>query len=285
MPYQSSVSFDGVVVVESLKKPSRLTGTNLFETTIAPAALAHNTFAELHTVATRTQFFSARSRAETLADEGHSPIVHFEMHGDKDGLQLSNMDIVEWPELAPSLVRINERTRMNLLVVAAACHGWHLSEILRPVDRAPTWGVIGPPDSIGDQDLYEAMQRFYAALWSSIDLREALNAANQSPHLKDWQFQIQSADFLYCRVFRWYLESLRDEPPTERVSRLVAEAARLQNLDVIQTMKLRRDIAKDLDNHQFWFDRYKTRFLMLDLFPENGRRFQLELSDCIPPAV
>ena len=285
MPYHSSVSFDGVVVIESLKKPSRLTGTDLFETTIAPAALAHNTFAELHTVTTRAQFLAALSRAEELANDGHAPILHLEMHGDKDGLQLSNMDIIEWQELAPSMARINERTRMNLLVVAAACHGWYLSEVLRPVDRAPAWGVIGPPDSIGDLDLYEAMQRFYAALWSSIDLRQALNEANQSPHLGDWTFQLQSADLLYCRVFRWYLESLRDEPKTERVNRLVADAARLQNLDVIQTMKLREDIARDLDNHQFWFNRYKTRFLMLDLFPENARRFQLELSDCLPQAV
>jgi hypothetical protein len=50
-------------------------------------------------------------------------------------------------------------------------------------------------------------------------------------------------------------------------------------------MRLRADIATDLDNHQFWFDRYKTRFLMLDLSPENARRFQLELSDCLPKAV
>jgi hypothetical protein len=50
-------------------------------------------------------------------------------------------------------------------------------------------------------------------------------------------------------------------------------------------MKLRQDITRELDNHQFWFDRYKAGFLMLDLFPENARRFSLQLSDCLPQAV
>jgi hypothetical protein len=284
MPYQSSVSFDGIVVIESLSKPNLLTGTDLFETTIAPAALTNNTFAELRRVATREQFFSALSRAEALANEGHAPIIHLEMHGDKTGLQLTSREIVGWSELAPALTRVNERTKMNLLVVAAACHGWHLSEVLRPVDRAPAWGIIGPPDSIGERDLYDAMKRFYASLWTSVDLREALNSGNESPDISDWRFRIQSADLLYCRVFRWYLESFREESQADRLNRLVAEAARLQRLDVTQTMQLRANFARDLDNHQFWFDHYKTHFLMLDLFPENAPRFELQLSDCLPQA-
>ena len=285
MAYESSVSFDGVVVVESLRKPSLLTGTELFETTIAPTALANNTFAEYHPVSRRAEFFAALSRAQNLADEGHSPIVHLEMHGDKKGLRLTSSEIVEWSELAPILTRVNERTRMNLLVVAAACHGWYLSEILRPVDRAPAWGIIGPPHSVGDRDLYAAMKRFYSTLWRSVNLRQALDAANEGLKIAGWTFQLQSADLLYCRVFQWYLESLQDESRAERVNRLVAEAARIQGLDVLQTMRLREDFGRDLDNHEFWFERYKTRFLMLDLFPENSKRFRLALSDCLPQAV
>jgi hypothetical protein len=285
MAYDSSVAFDGVVVIESLRKPARLTGTDLFETTIAPDAFAKNAFAELFHVSTRSEFFAALSRAQELADHNHSPIIHFEMHGDESGLQLTSMEMIPWSELAPLLTRINERTRVNLLVVAAACHGWHLSEVLRPVDRAPAWGIIGPPDSVRDLDLYEAMQRFYATLWRSVNLRQALDAANGTSDMSAWTYRVQSADFLYCRIFQWYVASLRDKTEAERVNRLVAELARAQNLDVMETMRLRQDIARDLNNHQFWFDRFKTRFLMLDLFPENARRFKIELSDCLPPAV
>lgn len=226
MAYESSVSFDGVVVVESLRKPSLLTGTELFETTIAPTALANNAFAEHHPVSRRGEFFAALSRAQELADKGHSPIVHLEMHGDKEGLQLTSSETVEWSELAPILTRVNERTRMNLLVVAAACHGWYLSEILRPIDRAPAWGIIGPPHSVGDRDLYAAMKRFYSTLWSSVNLRQALDAANEGLSMADWTFRLQSADLLYCRVFQWYLESFEEESRAERVNRLVAEAAK-----------------------------------------------------------
>ncbi len=282
MGYESSVSFDGVVVIESLSKASLQTGTDLYETTVAPAAIAHNTFAELHPVEDRGEFFSALSRVGDLAAGGHSPIIHLEMHGDKGGLQLTSGEVVQWSELGPPLTRINERTKMNLFVVAAACHGWHLSDVLRPVDRAPAWGIVGPPDSVRAGDLYDAMRRFYATLWTSDNLREALSAANEGADMADWQYRVQSADLLYCRVFRWYMESLRDEPQAERVNRLVADVARIRGLDIVQTMLLRQGIGRDLADHEFWFDLYKTRFLMLDLFPENARRFHLNLSDCLP---
>jgi hypothetical protein len=285
MAYESSVAFDGVVVVESLRRPSLLTGTELFETTIARSALANNTFAEHHPVSRREEFFEALSRAQDLANEGHSPIVHLEMHGDKDGLQLTSSEVVKWSELAPILTAINERTRMNLLVIAAACHGWYLSEILRPVDRAPAWGIIGPPQSVGDRDLYAAMKRFYSTLWSTLNLRQALDAGNEGPDVADWTFRLQSADLLYCSVFQWYLKSFQEESQAQRVNRLVAEAATIHGLDVLQTMHLREVFLRDLDNHEFWFERYKNRFLMLDLFPENANRFRLTLSDCLPRAV
>lgn len=283
MAYQSSVSFSGVVLIESLHSGSWLTGTDLFETTIAPAVIANGAFAERIPVSNRAQFFGALTRAETLADAGHSPILHFEMHGDHGGLQLASKEMVDWPELAPALTRINERTRMNLLVVAAACNGWHLSEVLKPVDRAPAWGVVGPPDSVQSGDLYGAMKRFYETLWRAMDLRAALNAANQTADMDEWNVEVEWADVLYCQVFRSYLESLADEPKATRVNRLVVELARAQNIvDVNRTMQLREQVTRDLDDHQFWFDHYKSRFLMLDRFPENAGRFPLRLSDCIP---
>lgn len=207
MAYESSVAFDGVVVIESLRKPAQLTGTDLFETTIAPAVLSQNAFAEIHRVSNRKEFFKALESASKLAHDGHSSILHLEMHGDQRGLQLTSSEMIEWSELAPSLSSINEQTKMNLLVVAATCHGWHLSDVLRPVDRAPAWGVIGPPDSVQNYDLYPAMQRFYATLWRRLNLREALNAANETENMADWVYDIQSADLLYCQVFRWYVQA------------------------------------------------------------------------------
>ena len=123
MPYNSSVSFDSVVLIESLLA-DRATGTALFHSTIGPQCVAHGMPAELYQVPDKATFFGALKAAENLAIAGHSPILHFEMHGDETGLELLSGEMVAWAELSPWLTRINERTRVNLLVVAAACNGW-----------------------------------------------------------------------------------------------------------------------------------------------------------------
>jgi hypothetical protein len=70
------------------------------------------------------------------------------------------------------------------------------------------------------------------------------------------------------------------ETQEQRVNRLVAEIARVKNLDVVQTMKLRAKVGADLSNHKWWFNYYRTRFLMLDLFPRNLSRFKFTFDDC-----
>lgn len=286
MPYQFSFAFDSVIVIESLRKGDLPTGTDLFETTIAPQSLAQNIYAELYHISSRAELLAVLAKAFQMAMDSRSPIIHLEMHGDTDGLQLANGDVMEWSELAPALGKINERTRMNLLVVAAACHGWHMTDILRPVDRAPAWAIMGPPSSAKAGDLYAAMKRFYDSLLMKLNLREALDAMNDGADMGDWTYRLQSADLLYCHVFRHYMSSvLEEDSHTERVNRLVADVARAQNLDVSQSMRLRVEIGADISNHQFWFDRYKTSFLMLDLYPQNAHRFPMQFADCASNAV
>ena len=55
-------------------------------------------------------------------------------------------------------------------------------------------------------------------------------------------------------------------------------------MDVTQTMRVRDEFRQRLDDHPLWYDYYKTRFLMLDLFPENARRFQMSFEQCVGAA-
>lgn len=75
------------------------------------------------------------------------------------------------------------------------------------------------------------------------------------------------------------------ETQEQRVSRLVAEIARAKKLDVHQTSALRLQLTDQLSDHRFWFDFYKERFLMLDLFPHNAKRFALTFDECVKGAA
>lgn len=281
MAYESSVLFDSVVVVESLKRPSAPTGTDLFENTIAPALVRHNMFGELYTVSSRAEFLNTLKKILQMTKDGHAPILHIEAHGDSEGIELVSGEHVEWDAMVPFLTEINKGCQMNLLVVAAACNGWYLGSVLRPIDRSPVWGVLGPPEVAYAPDLYVATTNFYRDMLETFNLRSALAAMNGGSEIGDWAYRVASAEILFCRVFRSYMEDLPlGESQEQRVNRLVSEIARVKNLDVLQTTQLRQEIGSDLSNHKWWFEYYRTGFLMLDLFPENDRRFKFTFEEC-----
>jgi len=284
LPYNTSFAFDSVVVIESLRADDLHTGRELVETVLAPASTADpglgitlyepRTGPDLHNVLTQTK---------RDAEQYHrSPIIHLEMHGGKDGLALANGTVMQWADLASALTSINTVSRMNLLVVAAMCHGWHMASLLRPTDRAPAFGIVGTEDQIRAGDLLSTMQRFYKVLVGpSHDFRRAMDVANEGVQYSDWRFKMEGAELWLCRAFTHYVETLStEESHAQRVNRLVADVARAQKLDVRGTMQVRVALSKAIADDESWFNYYRTKFLMLDLFPENAARFPLGFADC-----
>ena len=280
MAYSSSLRFDSSVVIESLESADFKTGTNLVESVLAPHSSVEPGFVtELYEPKTRDELLGTlRAVLQTARRYGRSPIIHLETHGDREGLGLTSGQRVLWSDLAPLLAEINMVSRMNLLVVAALCH---MVEILRPTDRAPAFGIVGTEEVVKAGDLYKSMQRFYGRLLTDPnDLREALSSANETDTLSDWTYTLVSAEIMLCRIFRSYASFDGGENEEQRVARLVVELARRRGADVTQTMQWREQIAEELGDLPRWFDHYRSKFLMLDLFPEHEHRFPLRYADC-----
>jgi hypothetical protein len=284
MPYNTSFAFDSVVVLESLPPGDLRTGRDLFETTLAPASVADPGFvSEFYEPQSGADFLAALATiGQTAKRYGRSPIVHIETHGGTEGIALCNSDLVRWADVADRLTAINRVSRMNLLVVAAMCHGWYMSEILRPTDAAPAFGIVGALDGVSAGELLQAMKRLYASLTSSNhDFRLAMDAANQGKSVSDWTYRMEGAELMLCKVYRRYVADLAiGETRTQRINPLVADAARLRSLDVLQTAQFREEVSPTLDDHEKWFMMYRKRFLMLEEFPENEPRFPLRFHDC-----
>jgi len=284
MPYNTSFAFDSVAVIESLPAGDLRVGRDLFETTIAPVSIANpGVVSEMYEPLSGTDFLGCLATIASMAQQyGRSPVIHIAAHGNRHGIQLANGDFVTWQEIAPALTTVNQICRVNLLVVAAMCQGWHLSSVLRPTDRTPAFGVVGAHETLEAGALLDAMKRFYGALLGpGHDLRAALDEANGQRPFADWTFKMEGAELMLCRVFEHYVQEVATESTqVERVSRMVADVARIKNLDVLRTMRLRAELREAIDDHGRWFDLYRTRFLMLDLFPFNAPRFLLRYPDC-----
>jgi hypothetical protein len=138
----------GIHIIESLPGGfSRRTGFRLYETLESLAGGASPPRIEIHYrwVTTRQQLLDhLEAIAADAIARGRSPMLHFETHGAREGLQLVSGQVVTWKELQPALTAINVARRLNLIVIIAACNGLDLLKILVPTDRAPARLIIGP---------------------------------------------------------------------------------------------------------------------------------------------
>lgn len=275
-----------MIVVESLPEGDYRSGTELFEQTLAPAAVQDGSLVvELRVVNNRREFLKVLREVARIAERyGSSPILHLETHGSRTGIQLADGASLPWSDISGPLREINRRSNMNLLVFAGLCHGWSMMDVLRPTDRAPMFGMIGPMQNVEAGELLAATNVLYEELLShgNHDLRSALDSANGTANIEDWKFRWLSAELMFCRAFDQYMRQTSGESSTrERANRLVAEIARVRGLTVEEAEQLRPSVEADLENHEHWFQHCRRYFLWLDIFPGNEGRFTLEFEDCI----
>lgn len=283
--YKTVARFNVIYVLESLGLGQPKTGQDLFDSVIYPAKdkLA-GIHAEFISVPTKRDLLRQLTRITHAARVGnHLPIVHIEAHGGTDGIELADGSWLPWREVIPALTDINIACKNNLIVVAISCYGWNLTTSLMPSDRAPAFMVIGPPDPMTAAELLGATRRFYDTLVSALDLNEALEAMNDQLPFAQWRIRPGTAEILYCRVFRQYLDQLGSlDALRARENEIVANISRRRSLTVLGSATVRMEVRRDLADHRAAYDRHRDTFLMLDLFPADRERFGLTFDLCMP---
>ena len=219
----------------------------------------------------RAVLIAIGSEVETT---GEVPFLHFECHGSEAGLILASGEFIDWAELRDILTPINVATRLNLCVSLAACHGQNLATVINPTAPAPVWGLLGPQEEQSTGFLMDFFKGFFSALLSNPDLAQALKAGGGGMPGENRPMVFWPAEFFFAFAFDGYIRQYATGSIVAQRAKRVA--AKVQQ-DNGWPKSARRDIARharrNLRNHQFWFDRYRARFLMLDQFPENNERF------------
>ncbi len=279
--HTASFAPNAIAVLESLRESDKLrTGRRLFETVLLPRVTQTGFVASYYSIASRTEFFAALADVQSAAAAGQRPVLHLESHGGENGIELSNGESVTWAELAGPLEGINRLSRMNLLVFLAACDGFNIVRSLHPTRRSPAWAIIGPTSSVSPLELQEATEAFYSALMTTESLRTALNGLNGTDEISRWRHRIQWAETMFCTVFKAYIDQAGGPTHIQQrvtmIQRTAKQQLRSQPLPVS-----RRALERHLSDHPARFSDTRTRFLMLDLFPENARRFNMTFESCM----
>lgn len=275
---QSSL-FTEIAIIESLKVNEVHTGKILCEYLVGLEE-TKNLSLLYKNCDSRIQFLKLLSELLNRAkNESSFPLLHIECHGCEAGIALASGELITWQELKPALTDINVATKCNLMVVMATCHGALLGEILKPTERAPCWGILGPTEEVSVSDLMGTYRSFYFTLLSNPNLNgdEALKSLFAS-NVRETGYFFMTALGLFKKAYSGYIANDCTD------SAYWSRSKRLQNeLNKKSVRKSRQDIVLGLKStEKESFEKYKPKFFMCDLYPENLKRFQIDYSEIKP---
>ncbi|PHQ59085.1 MAG: hypothetical protein COC03_06985 [Robiginitomaculum sp.] len=105
------------------------------------------------------------------------PIMHFSMHGDQEGIELTNGDVIKWAELQQALSPLNNALEHGSLICMSSCYGVSGIRMAMNEDTdKPFWALIGNSKSTQWNDAAVAYITFYHQLFKGRSLEIIVNA-------------------------------------------------------------------------------------------------------------
>ncbi|KFN44204.1 hypothetical protein N789_07240 [Arenimonas oryziterrae DSM 21050 = YC6267] len=195
-------------------------------------------------------------------------MLHVECHGNDDGLAFADGSFASWADLKEPLTSLNVVTGMNLLVIVSACDGSALTHALSPVDRAPLHGLIGPTRAVAPNELARAYLALYETLLRTRSARQAVDAMRAAA---PDTFVYRAAEWLFQHVWDHY-QATQETPEArlERGRRMAANPPVDYDGPPVEPERFAELLAEK--NREF-FDNFRRKFFLCDLFPEHEGRF------------
>ena len=197
------------------------------------------------------------------AEAGLVPIIHFELHGNSEGVEVGK-EMVSWDSLLNLLRTINVACRHNLFVSFAACRSFHIYpsiDIFRP---APFFGIVGCVNSVSTANVEAGFQAFFEELFNSYDTGKAIVALNQAIDDPQEQFTGEMAQSMFEGVWLMMQDEWADpELRQKQIHSLMARA--LQNINIRHNYTL-PELRRFLEEERGEVEMNKRKKEALDYF-------------------
>lgn len=212
---------------------------------------------------------------ESCLAKNEVPILHFEGHGDRDGIEIDRREQVPWHDFYEMLRVINIATRNHLLVTMATCQSaWSFLQV-KLHRECPVGALIGPVENVSVAEVEGGFQAFYKALIHDGNLKGCLEALNSHVQSSTNEFAMLDAEDLFNSAVDDYMNKhCRGAIRRERLDNLVTRAVE-DGIDAKMPLPVIRKHAKE----HLWADpeprmrEWFNRFMMIDRYPENAARF------------
>ena len=206
--------FGKLIIIESLTTDDFASGYYLYKRLI-----------EQETILPKILYHSVKSKGEmqallaSILDDVRNgmatPMLHFALHGDEDGIFLASDEFMEWDDLSDAIIAINVATRNNLFISLAACHGFFLANVQsKSITRSAFFILLGRKDEHGGGDFSIDYQRFYTIFTTTLDIASAMDSLNR----EDKKYYLYFCEYLFLNVVKG---SFIDENNNSRLKNLI----------------------------------------------------------------
>lgn len=275
--------FNKLWVIESLPQGELRTGKNLFDNQLDKAKSAHQDLdVEFTNPMTKSDLIEVLEKIKNEALSGIYPMIHFECHGCKEGLGTACGDLVKWDEIREILIEINRSTKLNLMIVIAACNGAHLIKVSNKLDAAPFWAMIGPNVEVTAGQLQNNFGQFYESFFFDLNGDKAITILNEGATHQDRTYHFYSAAGIFSKAFReYYKNHCVGKGKKVRVEHLVSELMKNPDTMLRGVAWARKQVKKTLASEDQYFDMVRKRYFFINQFPENDKRFSISMNDIV----
>jgi hypothetical protein len=271
--------FDRIYVIESLREEDTKTGTELYEDLLRYHDGKDVLPTELYTVKSKNDFINVLETIKNKCKtESITPIIHLEIHGCEDGLELNpSQEFIRWEELYEHLSTINTLTGNNLFITLLVCCGAYLMKVIQPSKPSPFWGIVGSFDEIPGEDvLLRRYHHFYGELLSSFDIHKALDRLNETDLSSSPKYKVINSEQTFVKAFYGYIDKIcSPDKIKERINKMIKSEKYLfsdENEKQMCELFLCEKIEKSSEEY---YKKCCNIFFMLDKFPENKQRFKV----------
>lgn len=255
MKYDEVKEF-GLVIIESLRENDLKTGTLLHNGLMKNKKFQEPTLSSfLYTVKTKEELFQKLTEIIVrIKIDKLFPILHFEMHGFEDGIQLSSNEIVGWNELLPIFREINILLSNKLTIMMGMCRGITIAFEIDTSKRAPFNLIIGTIRDINGIELLNGYDAFYDNYFFTFD-------SVKSTQLMNNEIDAIQSTFTYLKA-EYFFDILVEHDRTAKHS--IIERERKNELKDKSTEEIRLFTENEIKNIFGNYDD-KDYFLMTDL--------------------
>lgn len=183
----------GIAIIQSLPSNEKQTGKELHDVTIKYIQFEKPSLEnDFYDVNNKNEFFEVLNKIIIIAkEENKFFFLHFETHGNDEGIGLKNGELVSWFELLPIFRELNILYKNNLSIHLAVCEGNSLIRAIDPLDRSPFAFIVGSFEKIYNYDILNAFEVFYKSFFIDFNLINAFQQMKSVSHKSD--FSIISA--------------------------------------------------------------------------------------------